>query len=227
MHRGSAMIEGERGPMETFVGKPLPRFEDRRFLTGAGRYTADFDLPGQAHAVVVRAPHAHAEIAGIDTEAARHTRGVLAVYTSEDLRAAGIGPIPSWTRTPPFKVLDAEGTEVPLAEQYPLATERVRYVGEPVALVVAESPAAGRDAAELVAVDWRPLPAVIEVDAALADGAPLLWPELPSNRSFRWQAGEGRRGMSARGGSRDRARGRLPARSLRSWSRAPRSAATT
>ena len=176
--------------METFVGKPLPRFEDRRFLTGAGRYTADFDLPGQAHAVVVRAPHAHAEIAGIDTEAARHTRGVLAVYTSEDLRAAGIGPIPSWTRTPPFKVLNVDGTEMPLAEQYPLATERVRYVGDPVARVVAESPAAGRDAAELVAVDWRPLPAVIEVDAALADGAPLLWPELPSNRSFRWQAGD-------------------------------------
>ena len=71
------MIEGERGPMETFVGKPLPRFEDRRFLTGAGRYTADFDLPGQAHAVVVREPQAHAEIAGIETEAARPTRGVL------------------------------------------------------------------------------------------------------------------------------------------------------
>jgi carbon-monoxide dehydrogenase large subunit len=176
--------------MDTYVGKPMPRLEDRRFLTGAGRYTDDLELPAQAHAVVVRAPHAHAQIAGIDTEAARHAPGVLAVYTSADLRAGGIGPIPSWTRTPPFKVLDSDGTEMPLAEQYPLALERVRYVGEPVAMVVAESLGAARDAAELVAVDWRPVPAVTEVHAALAEGAPLLWPELPGNRSFRWQAGD-------------------------------------
>lgn len=173
----------------TCIGKPLPRFEDRRFLTGAGRYTADLDLPGQAHAVVVRSAHAHAQIAGVEVEAARHAPGVLAVYTSEDLRAAGIGSLPSWTRTPPFKVLNVDGTEMPLAEQYPLAMERVRYVGEPVALVIAESAAAARDAAELVEVDWRPLPALTEVDAALAEGAPLLWPELSSNRSFGWEAG--------------------------------------
>ena len=79
--------------MHTYVGKPMPRLEDRRFLTGAGRYTADLDLPEQAHAVVVRAPHAHARIAGIDTAAARNAPGVLAVYTSEDFRAVGIGPI--------------------------------------------------------------------------------------------------------------------------------------
>ena len=175
--------------METFIGRPLPRLEDQRFLTGAGQYTADLDLPNQAHAMVVRSPHAHARIAGIDAEAARHAPGVLAVYTSEDLRAAGIGPLPSWTRTPPFKVLNADGAEMPLAEQYPLAIERVRYVGEPVALVVAESPLAARDAAELVAVDWRPMPAVTEVHGALAEGAPLLWPELSSNRSFQWETG--------------------------------------
>ncbi|HEX6114328.1 MAG TPA: xanthine dehydrogenase family protein molybdopterin-binding subunit [Geminicoccaceae bacterium] len=174
----------------TCIGKPLPRFEDRRFLTGAGRYTADLDLPGQAHAVVVRSAHAHAQIAGVEVEAARHAPGVLAVYTSEDLRAAGIGSLPSWTRTPPFKVLNVDGTEMPLAEQYPLAMERVRYVGEPVALVIAKSAAAARDAAELVEVDWRPLPALTEVDAALAERAPLLWPELSSNRSFRWEAGD-------------------------------------
>jgi carbon-monoxide dehydrogenase large subunit len=176
--------------MDTFIGKPLPRFEDRRFLTGAGRYAADLDLPGQAHAVVVRAPHAHAQIAGVDAEAARNVPGVLAVYTSEELRAAGIGPIPSWTRTPPFKVLNVDGTEMPLAEQYPLAIGRVRYVGDPVALVIAESPSAARDAAELVELDWRPLRAVTEVDGALAEGAPLLWPELSSNRSFQWEAGD-------------------------------------
>ena len=176
--------------MDGFIGRPLPRLEDQRFLTGAGQYTADLDLPNQAHAMVVRSPHAHAQIAGIDAEAARHAPGVLAVYTSEDLRAAGIGPLPSWTRTPPFKVLNADGAEMPLAEQYPLAIERVRYVGEPVALVVAESPLTARDAAELVAVDWRPMPAVTEVDGALAAGAPLLWPELSSNRSFQWEAGD-------------------------------------
>jgi aerobic carbon-monoxide dehydrogenase large subunit len=176
--------------MDTYVGKPMRRLEDRRFLTGAGQYTADLDLPDQAHAVVLRAPHAHAQIVGIDTEAARNAPGVLAVYTSEDLRADGIGPIPSWTRTTPFKVLNADGTDMPLAEQYPLAIERVRYVGEPVALVVAESPAAARDAAELVEVDWRPVPAVTDVDGALAADAPLLWPELSSNRSFHWQAGD-------------------------------------
>ena len=176
--------------METFIGRPLLRLEDQRFLTGAGQYTADLDLPNQVHAMVVRSPHAHARIAGIDAEAARHAPGVLAVYTSEDLRAAGIGPLPSWTRTPPFKVLNADGAEMPLAEQYPLAIERVRYVGEPVALVVAESPLAARDAAELVAVDWRPMPAVTEVHGALAEGAPLLWPELSSNRSFQWETGD-------------------------------------
>ena len=176
--------------METFIGRPLPRFEDQRFLTGAGGYTEDLDLPNQAHAMVVRSPHAHAQIAGIDVEAARRAPGVLAVYASEDLRAAGIGPIPSWTRTPPFKVLNDDGAQMPLAEQYPLAIERVRYVGEPVALVVAESDLAARDAAELVAVDWEPVQAVTEVHAALAEGAPLLWPELSSNRSFRWEAGD-------------------------------------
>jgi aerobic carbon-monoxide dehydrogenase large subunit len=176
--------------MGTYVGKPMPRLEDRRFLTGAGRYTADLDLPEQAHAVVLRAPHAHAQVVSIDTAAARHAPGVLAVYTSEDLSAGGIEPIPSWARTPPFKVLNADGTEMPLAEQYPLAIERVRYVGEPVAMVVAESLAAARDAAELVEVDWRPVRAVTDVDAALAEGAPLLWPELSSNRSFYWQAGD-------------------------------------
>jgi carbon-monoxide dehydrogenase large subunit len=176
--------------MATYVGKPLPRLEDRRFLTGKGRYTADLDLPGQAHAVVLRSPHAHAEIERIDRAAARNAPGVLAVYTSDDLREAGIRPIPSLTRTPPFRLVNIDGSEIADASQYPLATLRVRYVGEPVAVVVAESIAQARDAAELVDVRYRSLPAVVEVAAALADDAPLLWPELASNRSFQWQAGD-------------------------------------
>ena len=90
--------------MNAYVGQPLPRLEDPRFLTGAARYTADLDLPGQAYAVVLRSPHAHAEIAGIELAAARRAPGVLGVYASADLQAAGIKAIPSLTRTPPFQL---------------------------------------------------------------------------------------------------------------------------
>ncbi len=116
--------------------------------------------------------------------------GVLAVYTSADLRAAGIGPIPSLTRTPPFRLLNADGSEMADGSQYPLATDRVRYVGEPVALVVAETAFEAQDAAERIEVRYRPLPVVTEIEAALANHAPLLWPELSGNRSCRWQAGD-------------------------------------
>ncbi len=176
--------------MPSYVGQPLVRLEDERFLTGRARYTADLDLPGQAHAVVLRSPHAHAEIAGIELAAARAAPGVLGAYTAADLQAAGIGPIPSLTRTPPYRLENADGSELPDGSQYPLATDRVRYVGEPVALVVAETVAKALDAAERVAVDYRVLPAVVEVEAALADGAPRIWPELASNRSLHWQAGD-------------------------------------
>ena len=111
--------------MATYVGQPLPRFEDRRFLTGAARYTADLDLPGQAHAVVLRSPHAHAEIAGIELAAARAAPGVLAVYTGDDLCAAGIGPIPSLTRTPPFRLSNVDGSEMADASQPALASSRI------------------------------------------------------------------------------------------------------
>ncbi len=176
--------------MPGFVGQPLPRLEDEPFLTGGARYTADLALPDQAHAVVLRSPHAHAEIAGIELAAARRAQGVLGVYAAADLQAAGIGPIPSLTRTPPYRVENADGSELPEASQYPLATDRVRYVGEPVALIVAETLAAARDAAERIEVDYRVLRAVTDAEAALAAGAPRIWPELASNRSLHWQAGD-------------------------------------
>jgi aerobic carbon-monoxide dehydrogenase large subunit len=183
--------------MNAHVGQPLARLEDPPFLTGQARYTADLDLPGQAHAVVLRSPHAHAGIAGIELAAAKAVPGVLAVYTSADLRTAGIKPIPSLTRTPPFQLMNADGSLMADGSQYPLAEGRVRYVGEPVALVVAETVAAAQDAAERVEVEWQPLPAVITAEAALAEGAPLLWPEEGSNRSFTWQAGD-QAGVAAR-----------------------------
>ena len=176
--------------MDSYIGKPLPRLEDQRFLTGKGCYTADIDLPGQAYAVVLRSSHAHAKIEDIDAEIALQAPGVLAAYTCAHLRAAGIRPIPSLTRTPPYRVLNADGSEMPDGSQYPLATDRVRYVGEPVALIVAETASEARDAAERIQVRYRPLPAVIEIEAALANDATSIWPELSSNRSCRWQAGD-------------------------------------
>jgi carbon-monoxide dehydrogenase large subunit len=176
--------------MPSFVGQALPRLEDRRFLTGEAHYTADLDLPDQAYAVALRSPHAHAIVEAVDLEPARQTAGVLAVYTSADLQATGIKAIPSLTGTPPFQLLNVDGSLMADGSQYPLAQGRVRYVGEPLALVVAESQAAALDAAERIEVDYRPLPAVIGAEAALAEDAPLLWPELPSNRSFHWQSGD-------------------------------------
>jgi carbon-monoxide dehydrogenase large subunit len=176
--------------MPSFVGQPLPRLEDELFITGRARYTADINLPGQAHAVVLRSPHSHAEIVGIRLAAAQGAPGVLGVYCAADLQAAGIGPIPSLTRTPPYRVENADGSDLPEASQYPLATDRVRYVGEPVALIVAATPADARDAAELVEIDYRVLPPVIDIEAALAEAAPRIWPELASNRSLHWQAGD-------------------------------------
>jgi carbon-monoxide dehydrogenase large subunit len=176
--------------MPSFVGQALPRLEDRRFLTGEAHYTADLDLPDQAYAVALRSPHAHAIVEAVDLEPARQTAGVLAVYTSADLQATGIKAIPSLPGTPPFQLLNVDGSLMADGSQYPLAQGRVRYVGEPLALVVAESQAAALDAAERIEVDYRPLPAVIGAEAALAEDAPLLWPELPSNRSFHWQSGD-------------------------------------
>jgi aerobic carbon-monoxide dehydrogenase large subunit len=170
-----------------YVGRPLLRFEDLRLVRGAGRYTDDLSVPGQAHAVFVRAPHAHADIVSIDTSAARSRPGVLAVLSGEDYIADGhVGishhpnpadandiRIPTFAPTPQCRILDLE--------QLPLALGRVRYVGEAVAVVVAQTLAAARDAAEAVAVDYRVLPAVTDAIDALADGAPVLWPDAPGN----------------------------------------------
>ncbi len=176
--------------MPGIIGQPVRRVEDLRFLTGGGRYTADLDVPGQAHAALVRSPHAHALVRSIDSRAARDVEGVLGVYDSADLRAAGIGPLPSLTGTPPFQVVNADGSALPEASQYPLASGRVRHVGEAVAMVVAETLAQARDAAELLDIAYEPLPAVTTIEAALAPDAPKLWPELPDNRTLDWQSGD-------------------------------------
>src|SRR5262249_20695821 len=151
-----------------------------RFLTGRGRYATDFTLPGEVHAYVLRSPHGHALIEHIDTGAARQARGVLGVFTDSDLRADGIGPLPCIAQ-----VNTIDPLIVP--PRYALARGRVRHVGDPVALVVAETRDLARDAAERIAADYRPLDAVADAPTALARGAPLIWDEAPGNLCFRFQ----------------------------------------
>ena len=143
------------------IGQPVPRFEDPRLLKGQGRFVHDVTLPGQAHAVLLRSPHAHAELRAIDLAAARRAPGVLGIFTEADLRADGIG-----IGGPTLSLKRADGKPL-FAPVHPgLARARVRHVGEPVALVVAETIAAAKDAAERIEIDYEPLPALIEIGRA-------------------------------------------------------------
>ncbi len=165
------------------IGRSLVRLEDARFLRGEGRFVEDVDAPGQLHLHVVRSPHAHAEIAGIDTSAARALPGVHGVFTAADLAAEGLGPLPCIAQV-------ATVAPMIVPPRYALAGERVCHVGDPVAVVVAGTRDAARDAAELVAVDYRVLPAVVDAPAALGPDAPLLWDEAPGNLSYRFERGD-------------------------------------
>jgi carbon-monoxide dehydrogenase large subunit len=152
------------------------RREDNRLVTGRGRYTADRNLPGQAYGVFVRADRAHAEIAAIDASAALAAPGVLAVLTGKDVAEAGYrGAIP--VLRPPGK----GGEPMKAPPRHIMAQDKVRFVGEVVALVVAETEAQAQDAAELVTVDYRDLPVATRAESAAAPGAPLsrapsMWP---------------------------------------------------
>jgi len=145
-------------------------------LTGRGRYVSDWQLPGQAFGSFVRSDRAHAEILSIDSSAALAMPGVVAVITGEDVREAGLKPMPA---AAPMKGIG--GAEQRPTPRPALAQGRVRYVGEPVALVVAESQVAAQDAAEALAIDYRELPAVVDARAALAPGAPQLHADIPGN----------------------------------------------
>ena len=175
----------------SYIGRSIPRVEDQRFLTGRGRYSDDCSASGQAWCVFVRSPHAHARIAGIDSSQALAAPGVLAVLTGADTIAdglQGVGHLPN-----PADAIDVSqrafppSNDSPVIElpHWPLAIERVRHVGEPVAAVIAESLYAARDAAELVSVDYEVLPAVVSVAEAVLEGAPRLYDEVPGNCCFR------------------------------------------
>jgi len=167
------------------IGQPVRRKEDVRFLTGAGRFTDDVDLPGQAHLAILRSPHAHARIVSLDAEAARAAPGVLAVLTAADAAVDGIGLFPVQVEVPAMP-----GTP-PLfcPPRTILQGEAVRYVGDPVAAVVAETRAQALDALELVAVEYEALPAVVETARALDADAPVIWAERGSNLCVHWTNG--------------------------------------
>lgn len=172
------------------IGRPVLRKEDFRLLTGAGRYTADARVPGAVEAVFVRSPYGHAEIRSVDIDAARAAPGVIAVLTGADYAADGLGPIPhvpnpahiTTPQKPAFE--NSDGSPVFHGEHWPLAQEKVRYVGEPVAMVIAETLDAAEDAAELVSVDYGILDAVTDVRRAVSDGAPQLWDGAARNVCF-------------------------------------------
>ncbi|HUA53517.1 MAG TPA: hypothetical protein VMB81_15205, partial [Candidatus Sulfotelmatobacter sp.] len=158
------------------------RREDARLLTGRGRFTADRDLPGQVHGHFLRADRAHAEIAALRTERARAGAGVLAVFTGADLAHFGQpAPLVRYPGRDGMKLIDPRRDA--------LATTRVRHVGEEIALVVAESAAAAQDAAEMIEIDYRDLPALVELDDARAPGAPLIHDAAPGNLAFDFEYG--------------------------------------
>jgi carbon-monoxide dehydrogenase large subunit len=169
--------------MATIQAKSVRRREDRRLLTGQGSYTADAAPPGMAVAIFLRSPHAHARIRSIDPAPARSVGGVIAVYTAADL--TDVTPIPGGIGFP-----RPDGGPAPKTDRPLLSTDRVRFVGEPVVLIVAENRAAGLEAAEAVSVEYESLSVVTEPAAAMKHGAPAVWDDVPDNIGFLWQRGD-------------------------------------
>jgi aerobic carbon-monoxide dehydrogenase large subunit len=169
---------------EPLLGDSIDRLEDERFVRGRGRYVADLVAPSALHGVVVRSPHAHARIVTISVDAARKVPGVVAVFTGADLASDNIGPLPCAVTNIPMT------TPLVVPPCHALAQGVVRYVGEPVAFVVAESTEAARDAAEAVAVDYEAVPPVVAIADAILPDAPSIWPEARGNVAFQFNRGE-------------------------------------
>ena len=169
-----------------FIGQGVKRREDYRFLTGSGNYTDDVDLPHQSYATFVRSPHAHAKIKGINKNRALKAPGVIAIYTGEDIAAAKINGLPcGWLIT------GSDGQPMKEPPHPVLAQGKARYVGDHVAMVIAETQHQARDAAELVEVDYEVLPAVVRAEDARKKGAPQVHDELaPDNTCYVWGLGD-------------------------------------
>jgi carbon-monoxide dehydrogenase large subunit len=167
------------------IGARVVRKEDKRFITGKGRYTDDMVVAGMKHAAFVRSPHAHAAIKGIDTSKAAKMPGVIGVLTGDELAADGIGSlICGWM------IHSKDGSPMNMGDWRPLAQAKVRYVGDAVAVVVADTKAQARDAAEAVEVAYEELPAVTEAVDALKPGAPLIHDNAPGNLIYDWEIGD-------------------------------------
>jgi len=170
---------------ETGIGASVRRKEDFRFLTGKGRYTDDLNRPGQTHAYFLRSPHAHAKVKSIDTAAASNAPGVVAIFTGADMAADSVGSLPcGWT------VTDRHGQPHKAPPHFPLVRDKVRYVGDHVAVVIAETRAQAKDAAELIEVAYDALPAIVETAKTLAKNAPQLHEEAPGNLCYDWELGD-------------------------------------
>ena len=167
--------------MADYIGSSVKRVEDQRFITGRGRYTDDIVLPNMTHAWIVRSPYAHARIVRIDTEAARNQPGVVAVFTGQDIVDDGINPIPTGWQI---------GEDMKEPPHHTLAVDKVRHVGDGVAVIIAESKEAAQDAAEHFVVEYEPLAAVVDMNEALGDDAPLVHDGAPNNLSFTWELGD-------------------------------------
>jgi len=171
--------------MKFGIGQPVPRQEDPTLLKGQGRYSDDISLPNAAHAVIVRSQVAHGVLKGIDTEDAKKMPGVLGVWTGADLNAAGYGPLKTLIPVP-----NRDGSPMKTPTRHSLATDKVRFVGDPVAVVVAETLAQAKDAAETVMLDIDTLPAVTDARAGAEADAPIVFDDVPGNICLDFQSGD-------------------------------------
>ena len=171
--------------MTNIIGRPVKRVEDKRFITGKGRYTDDIVLPGMLYAQIIRSHYAHAKIVSVDISTAEGMEGVVAIYTGKDIAEAGINGVPcGWQ-------VDFKNGETMKEPPHPLlVADKTRYMGDSVAVVIAESKAQAKDAAEMVTIDYEPLEAVVNAKEAVEDGAPLVHDDIPNNMSFDWELGD-------------------------------------
>src|SRR5438132_10931922 len=167
------------------IGQPVRREEDLRLLRGKGRYVDDVREPNEARGYVLRSPHAHARIVALDARRARAAPGVLAMLTGDDLRRRGLG-----TLMPGVRRRRRNGAPALVCPQPLLAGDRVRYVGDPVAFIAAETLNQAKDAAELIDIEYEPMVAAVTAEAALASGAPAVWDENPGNEAFFHEIGD-------------------------------------
>ena len=171
--------------MTNIIGKSVKRVEDKRFITGKGRYTDDIVLPGMLHAQIIRSHYAHAKILNIDTSEAEVMEGVIAIFTGKDIAEAGINGVPcGWQ-------VDFKNGDTMKEPPHPLlVADKTRYMGDSVAVVIAQSKALAKDAAEMVKIDYEPLEAVVHAEEAVEEGAPLVHEDVPNNISFDWELGD-------------------------------------